>query len=438
MTVFRDWPRTLRPASFRGVPFYVERDQVETGRRLVVHEFPLKDAPYIEDLGRDTNKISVTAYLVGDTSDDAEKSLRSACEQRGSGSLSLPIDRFEVHCESCSRDFAKDKLGFIAFNLKFVRDGTGTIAMPAGFLAAQIGFAALDAVRAVGLWLPAVLGGLSSIGIVREQAAGEVRAAAATITATARTATLDPALGAAALSSAADVARLAESLIRVGDTPHAVTLTSFAEARPGETGDLTGQLRATLDTLRLAVDPETGARLLAELAAYEVPSASVTPRVRSRRDARRAAEAVATALRILALAGYAEALAARTYGDRRAAIQARADAGELFAAEADRIVPGPGMADLHRSLLTVSARLTEFLTRRVADLAPVMIVEAPLAMPSLWWANRLYTTQNGTPPRRAALPKDIEARAADLVARNRVIHASFMPERLEAIADAQY
>lgn len=434
MTVFRDWPRTLRPASFRGVPFYVERDQVETGRRLVVHEFPLKDAPYIEDLGRDTNKISVTAYVLGDDADNQEKALRQACEQRGAGTLSLPIDRFDVHCESCSRDFSKDKLGLIAFNLKFVREGTGTVAMPSGFLAAQIGFAALGLATALAQWLPLALGTAARIGLVRDAAAGEVRAVGATIAATARTATLDPALGAKALALAADLTAQADSLVRAPDSAHAVTLTSFAEARPSASPALAAHLRETLDTLRLAVPPDTGAALMADLAQYVVPAPLVAPRSPSRRQARRNAEIVAQAVRLAALASYAEAVANRTFADRRAAIQARADAAEMIAAETEALEPGPGVAEIHRALLTLSARVAEFLSRRISDLAPVLIAEAPLSMPSLWWAARLYGSGAAAGWQATRPEDDIEARAAEIVARNRVVHASFLPTRIEVLA----
>ncbi|TNY06237.1 DNA circularization protein, partial [Escherichia coli] len=41
----------LRPASFRGVGFFVASDQGEYGRRGPVHEYPNRDNPYFEDLG---------------------------------------------------------------------------------------------------------------------------------------------------------------------------------------------------------------------------------------------------------------------------------------------------------------------------------------------------------------------------------------------------
>ena len=40
---FRD---NLMPASFRGAMFHVEAGGKESGRRIVVHEFPKKEFPY--------------------------------------------------------------------------------------------------------------------------------------------------------------------------------------------------------------------------------------------------------------------------------------------------------------------------------------------------------------------------------------------------------
>lgn len=424
--MFRDWPRTLRPASFRGVPFYVEHDTVETGRRLAIHEFPLKDAPYIEDMGRDTNKISVTAYVVGNDSDGHEKALRSACERGGPGTLSLPIDRFEVHCESCSREWKKDKLGLIAFSIKFVREGTGGAALPMGFLASQVGTGALGLVGAIASRLAAVLSVLGRPSLVKDEAALAVRQIAATLDATARALPLDSRLAPDILKAIDDLDRTAESLVRVGGVAHDITATRFVVASADQTAAATSTastLAASLDTivdsLRLAVDPDAGARALGEIAAYEAPVPMVAPRTPTGLLAAANTQHIAQALRLTALARYAEAVAARTYRDRRAAIQARADAAELFAAEADRVVPGPGSAEVNRELLTVSARVADLLSRQISDLAPVIIAEAGLSMPSLWWSNRMY---------------GVADRAAEIVARNRATHASFLPTKIEALA----
>lgn len=53
----------LRPASWRGVPFEVNGDDAEFGRHVVVHEFPQRDKPYVEDLGRKVRKFKLDAWV---------------------------------------------------------------------------------------------------------------------------------------------------------------------------------------------------------------------------------------------------------------------------------------------------------------------------------------------------------------------------------------
>ncbi|HHG0355951.1 TPA: DNA circularization N-terminal domain-containing protein, partial [Escherichia coli] len=46
------WKDRLQGASFRGVPFKVEEESAGTGRRVETHEYPNRDKPYTEDLGK--------------------------------------------------------------------------------------------------------------------------------------------------------------------------------------------------------------------------------------------------------------------------------------------------------------------------------------------------------------------------------------------------
>lgn len=60
------WRDELRPASFRGVGFFVETTDTTTGRRSVLHEYPGRDVPYTEDLGLKAAEVSVSGYVLGD------------------------------------------------------------------------------------------------------------------------------------------------------------------------------------------------------------------------------------------------------------------------------------------------------------------------------------------------------------------------------------
>ncbi|HDC4262641.1 DNA circularization protein [Enterobacter cloacae] len=85
-----DWRDRLRDASFRGVPFSVEDDEGTFGRRVQVHEYPNRDKPFTEDLGRATRRMTINAYLIGDDYADKRDRLIGAVETAGPGTLVHP------------------------------------------------------------------------------------------------------------------------------------------------------------------------------------------------------------------------------------------------------------------------------------------------------------------------------------------------------------
>lgn len=81
------WKDRLQDASFRGVPFKVEEESAGTGRRVETHEYPNRDKPYTEDLGKVTFRPSITAYVVGDDCFDQRDRLIDALNKPGPGTL---------------------------------------------------------------------------------------------------------------------------------------------------------------------------------------------------------------------------------------------------------------------------------------------------------------------------------------------------------------
>ncbi|UPG86859.1 DNA circularization N-terminal domain-containing protein [Luteibacter aegosomatis] len=91
------WFDELQQASFRGVPFAVLGGEARFGRRVAVHEYPLKDRPYVEDLGRSTRRIGLVGFLIEDSlvygggSVIAQRNaMIAAAEQAGPGILVHP------------------------------------------------------------------------------------------------------------------------------------------------------------------------------------------------------------------------------------------------------------------------------------------------------------------------------------------------------------
>lgn len=84
------WREDLQAASYRGVPFDVEGDSGTFGRRTQVHEYPQRDKPFAEDLGRATRQFDITAFVIGDDYLQRRDALLAALEAEGPGALVHP------------------------------------------------------------------------------------------------------------------------------------------------------------------------------------------------------------------------------------------------------------------------------------------------------------------------------------------------------------
>jgi len=60
------WRDNLRPASYRGVTFFVEAAEREGGQRVVAHTFPQRLEPLVEWFGRQVRQFRITGFLVGE------------------------------------------------------------------------------------------------------------------------------------------------------------------------------------------------------------------------------------------------------------------------------------------------------------------------------------------------------------------------------------
>ncbi len=86
---FQRGGRTLQApgASFRGVPFHTVDADLAIGRRTVLHEYPARDEPFVEDLGRRARVFTVEGYVLGDDYLAQRDALWRALEAEGPGEL---------------------------------------------------------------------------------------------------------------------------------------------------------------------------------------------------------------------------------------------------------------------------------------------------------------------------------------------------------------
>lgn len=138
----RDWSAAFRRASFRGVPFWVDEDGPEYGRRVAVHNIVGGELPVTEDLGRTATAFRIRAYVVSDTADAEGWALEAACSSPGASLLAMPMDPARmVHCTGCTRSRSKDRNGYIAYDLSFVVAGSAAIVGATGVAALRMTFA---------------------------------------------------------------------------------------------------------------------------------------------------------------------------------------------------------------------------------------------------------------------------------------------------------
>lgn len=93
----KSWYETLRPASFRGIPFAVKSEETSHGRRVAVHEYPYRDIAWIEDMGRGVRKVTLRCFIIensliygGGSVIQQRQALIDACEKKNAGTLIHP------------------------------------------------------------------------------------------------------------------------------------------------------------------------------------------------------------------------------------------------------------------------------------------------------------------------------------------------------------
>ena len=120
------WREQLKTgASFRGVTFSTVEADLRVGRRTMLHEYPQRDVPYTEDLGRRARQVVVEGYVSGDDYLDRRDALIDAIEQPGPGELVHP--RYGV-LQAAVLDYVSVKEspregGIAKFSITFVEHG---------------------------------------------------------------------------------------------------------------------------------------------------------------------------------------------------------------------------------------------------------------------------------------------------------------------------
>lgn len=108
--------------SFRGVSFYIEDQQGQDGgRRIVTHEYPLRDDGLTEDLGLRLRNYHVSCLVIGDDYTSQADKLIDALEAKEPGTLKHPFfGTKEVRVSEYKANYSTAHLRVVRFEITFV------------------------------------------------------------------------------------------------------------------------------------------------------------------------------------------------------------------------------------------------------------------------------------------------------------------------------
>jgi len=129
-------------ASFRDVMFHVEQGGRMGGRRTSLHQYPKRNLPYAEDMGREAIRFQFSGYLIYKplSQSQSEGSVRydyvaqrdrllEALEKDDAGRLVHPVfcrQGILVMCDRFSMTESRERGGYTQFEMSFVQAGEPT------------------------------------------------------------------------------------------------------------------------------------------------------------------------------------------------------------------------------------------------------------------------------------------------------------------------
>lgn len=382
------WVERLRPASFRGVPFRARDETRSGGRRAQTHEYPLREIPWTEDLGRRATQWEVSGALYGDDYDLHRDALERALQAPGPGRLILPrIGERQAVCVDYTITERADEVGVARLRATFrprgrnlhpraVVDTQRQAEEDAGGLLERLGDVAERLLAFDGM-----PGWVSDAGIAR---AGDVLAGIRDASALVRGA------GDAVSQLRAQVTRAQAELGTGGLASLGTDLSDLFRdlaALPGDAGRLFS----------------AGESLLSLGAAWEDEPGS-TPSVAAANANQEALRAQARAAALAVMASAAVSLTPESAGE---AVALR----ERLVGRFDEQLAVTTDDELFGALVTLRASVAQDLRDRAAQLPRRVEVRVPATVPAVVLAQRIYGSAE---------------REAEIVARNGVRHPLFV------------
>jgi prophage DNA circulation protein len=433
----------LLPASFRGAPFAVIDDAIAGGRRIALHEYPGRDEPWAEDMGRAARRFRFRGFIVdgdivfaGGPIQLQRALLIAALEKAGPGTLTHPtlgILNVAVNSFSIGQDLGAGRASSV--EIDFVESGKQVfptlLTNSSGILSAanlaKLAIAA-DFVRAVVL-AAATGGSHDDVATVSRLWSVNVGVLASDATALSRLTSQLPGSfgrysaggnsgyasdGAAIYAIGTPISTLVadastnRALIATADSDLADTI---AEVTVSTTdGDVAAAVAALVDALGAAcADPADAVRLLVDLQGFSPPGPIAAGAMGgSVSDVFRRSAAIA----LVAAAGRYQPTSYDDAAAKLSMIAEMLDAEMLIAGDA-------GADDTFKALRDLRTAIINDLRERGASLAPIQTVTVGRPLPALALAQRLYRDPD---------------RADELIRQANPVSPLFMPTTFKALA----
>lgn len=395
------WREQMRPASFRGVEFHVVSAGATVGRRVALHEYPFRDTPYVEDLGRRARTMRVEAVIVGDDYMVRRDALIAAIEQAGPGKLVHPYYgelTVSVDAGGAQIDESNTQGGLARITFAVVESGEAKF--PAASIATQ------DVVDQRAATTADTLKSSFGDSFSIEGLPGYAVDSAASV-----------------VDGALDTIESIVSVLPGASAGRGSVLGLIVSLRPelasmlAQPLQLVGRVQDIYSAVRQALAPQVATKALAKLGTYgsndHLPAA--TPTRRREADNR---DLLIELIRGSAVIERARAASQTEFTDYNSAVAVRDSVVEQI----DLVANAATSDELFQTLSALRAAVVKDIGARGADLARIVSVSLPDSVPAIALAYDLY---------------EDPSRDAEIVARNAVQHPGFLPasQPLEVLSD---
>lgn len=394
--------RNARPAQLGNASFQVESDSAEFGRKTVLHTYPLRDKPFVEDLGRATRQFSIEAYLIGDDCYAQRDALIAVLESKGPHKLVHPsYGEMSVSIVQRARvDYTTREGGMVRVSFTCVEAGEISFPKASAATGEAVAEAANEALVAVEEEFTEAFEVASIPAFVPDAAIDLVDGFVDTVTDIAET-----------IETVADA--IPEFLASLNEISIAVsTLIQSPVVLAGKLLDAISQFNV------ITTRPQTSLDILKDLFGYGDDLPEVVANTPSRTQQKANQDVFTTLIKRVAIIEAVRASASIKFDSYDKAIETRGELIEAIDAQADAAEDDA----TYYALIALKTAMINDITERGANLARIVRRSLPVSIPSLTLSYDLYG--------------DI-ANEPDLLSRNAIRDPLLLPsgEELEVLAD---